>query len=906
MISASLVPRVNPLRVLLLAIFIVHFGTSSSASGPYTLTIVTVGSGTVSRNPNFPQYPNGSVVTLTATPAADWLFSHWDGDLTGGSSPANIEMSGARSVTAHFVAVPLYNLSTSVSGQGTITLSPPGGSYQSNTVVAASATPAQGWAFASWSGDASGSTGPISIRVDSNKSITANFAELVTITEPPAEVITNSGSTVRFNVTAQGTGPFHYQWSFKDQAINGANTSALTINNAQSTNEGTYSVTVSNLVSSATATAALLLTDSGCTGSNVVTVATEEALRNAIEIGGHVQLCFNGTITLTQAIVVTKDVALDAGPREVTISGNDSTRIFVVQTNTVFAATNLTFANGLHRGENGPEIGGPGFGGAVLNEGGTIILTGCNLKNNRAVGGNAAEHSQNAETSGGDASGGAIFNQHGIIQIFSSVLADNTASGGFGSVFDFLFRTQGGDAFGGAIASLGGSVQITESNFSTNKATAANGGAGPIANAGALYLNNTLGSLSNVVFRGNSAIGSDGNGIDPRETTGAAYGGAIRTVRGQTTIHRSEFTGNFSIGGSGFKERGNVGLGGAIYSEGNVHVHASTFAHNTARSGEALGTDTIPQDAKGGAWYNLLTASSTQSTFHSNLAQGAGMFITMGGAVTAPGNAFGGAIFNGASFALTNCTITLNRAASGHAQGDSYSGSKDTAAGGGIFNSTNSSLIAINLTIASNFGNYIEPEGEQSGTVLGANLANSSNATVTLRNTIVAYPDGTNSNVYGVITDGGHNISSDASANFNSGTSFNFTDPRLGSLADNGGPTLTMALLPGSPAIDFGDSNYAPSTDQRGVSRPIGNEIDIGAYEFSPSNSLSIGITVSGNESVQLSFQASAQTSYQIQSSADLSDWTTIETIAASENSTMIAREFSRSPSHRFYRLIAD
>jgi hypothetical protein len=54
----------------------------------------------------------------------------------------------------------------------------------------------------------------------------------------------------------------------------------------------------------------------------------------------------------------------------------------------------------------------------------------------------------------------------------------------------------------------------------------------------------------------------------------------------------------------------------------------------------------------------------------------------------------------------------------------------------------------------------------------------------------------------------------------------------LGPLADNGGPTQTHALLPGSPAIDAGDNTACPATDQRGVTRPLGAACDIGAYEF--------------------------------------------------------------------------
>ena len=59
-------------------------------------------------------------------------------------------------------------------------------------------------------------------------------------------------------------------------------------------------------------------------------------------------------------------------------------------------------------------------------------------------------------------------------------------------------------------------------------------------------------------------------------------------------------------------------------------------------------------------------------------------------------------------------------------------------------------------------------------------------------------------------------------------------DAGIGVLADNGGPTLTHALLAGSPAIDAADSAACPATDQRGVTRPQGAACDVGAYEYEP------------------------------------------------------------------------
>ena len=68
----------------------------------YTLTVNTVGSGTVARNPNQATYHYGDVVTLTATAATGWNFSAWSGDLSGAVNPATITITGDRVVTATF------------------------------------------------------------------------------------------------------------------------------------------------------------------------------------------------------------------------------------------------------------------------------------------------------------------------------------------------------------------------------------------------------------------------------------------------------------------------------------------------------------------------------------------------------------------------------------------------------------------------------------------------------------------------------------------------------------------------------------------------------------------------------------------------------------------------------------
>src|SRR5215471_15283506 len=90
----------------------------------------------------------------------------------------------------------------------------------------------------------------------------------------------------------------------------------------------------------------LLAEESVFAQSNVVTVASEAALRDAMAMGGLVVCSFDGTITLSNAIDVTRDVTLDAHGHSVAISGNNSNRIFTVASGVNFSATNVVFANG--------------------------------------------------------------------------------------------------------------------------------------------------------------------------------------------------------------------------------------------------------------------------------------------------------------------------------------------------------------------------------------------------------------------------------------------------------------------------------------------------------------------------------------------------------------------------------
>ncbi|MBH8559912.1 InlB B-repeat-containing protein [Hymenobacter negativus] len=157
----------------------VAYNQLSAMTSPstYSLSVATTGSGTVTKNPDQATYAIGSNVTLTATPAAGFTFTGWSGDATGSTNPLTVAMTANKSITATFTAVAptTYTLTAATTGGGTVTKTPNQASYASGSSIMLTAAAATGYTFTGWSGDATGSTNPLTVTMTANKTVTATF-----------------------------------------------------------------------------------------------------------------------------------------------------------------------------------------------------------------------------------------------------------------------------------------------------------------------------------------------------------------------------------------------------------------------------------------------------------------------------------------------------------------------------------------------------------------------------------------------------------------------------------------------------------------------------------------------------------------------------------------------------------
>ncbi len=334
-----------------------------------------------------------------------------------------------------------------------------------------------------------------------------------------------------------------------------------------------------------------------------------------------------------------------------------------------------------------------------------------------------------------------------------------------------VVANDGAQVGGGVYVATGATIAATGCTFSGN-ASQTNGG-GLWAGAGVAP------SLADCVFDSNAAYGGFGGGL----FTG---GGAAAT--------RCAFTSNYSGGTSTLTNGTRLGGGGVTSTGGRLTLTTCVADSNQAETGGGVYTD------------GPLTAAA--STISNNAATASGV---SGGGLVADTDASG---------TLTNCTVADNSALN-----DS---------GGGLLLHT--ALTLTNCTVTGNMASssgggvavYAASRPILQGTLIAGNTASSS------------------MDIAGTCTSGGSNLVGDDDTGRSGltngtnsdqvGTASSPIDAKLGQLSNNGGPafqggpTFTVPLLVGSPAVDA-DFAASPNADQRGVRRPIGPRADIGAYE---------------------------------------------------------------------------
>jgi hypothetical protein len=523
-----------------------------------------------------------------------------------------------------------------------------------------------------------------------------------------------------------------------------------------------------------------------------------------------IQFGVTGTISLSKALPDLMSSVMIEGPGADMVTVQRSTggnyRVFTVDKNAVVEISSLTIANGLSSTQ----------GGGLSNDG-TLTLDNIAFSGNSAVqGGGGIYNSPSGSLTVSDTtlsnnktaegSGGAMLND-GMLTISKSTISANHAAEGAGlynsspgtlTIANCTISSNTGANDGGGIYNSG-TLAITGSTISGNTA---------IDNGGGILSAGTL-TVSGTTVSSNSISDSLGSAVD-------AFGGPV-------TMSDSTFTGNMAHSGFGtlslksptamltncLISNNNSGMAGGIVNNGTLMVSNSTVSGNTSGgSGTAAGI------VNGG------TLTVSDSTVSGN-------------------SGFAGGIWNSASLTVSNSTVSGNSAL---IQGVQTSGGIVDVAQNG-----DATVQLLNATVANN---TVSGNSRSSSQLLaGRSGTSTSQATIELHNTLIA-GDGSKPNFFadtgGRFVSDGHNLSNDDGGGYLTGPGdLVSTNPLLSPLQDNGGPTQTMALLPGSPAINAGDNANVLATDQRGLARSSNGRMDMGAFE---SRGFTLTITSGDNQ----------------------------------------------------------
>jgi CSLREA domain-containing protein len=377
-----------------------------------------------------------------------------------------------------------------------------------------------------------------------------------------------------------------------------------------------------------------------------------------------------------------------------------------------------------------------------------------------------------------------------------SLVVDNTGdvddgdfSAGQNTLREALTYANAGDtisfdpSLSGAIISLSSTLTI-DKNVSidgsalASPVTISGGGAVRVfyVNAGVVASMNRLS-----IINGYINDGTEGGGImtwGDLAVTNSSFTNNISTFQGggiavgwggSLSVTNSTFTNNQTATGW---------CGGGINNDGVLTVNASTFTGNQARCGGAI--------SGGGTAMSILA-----STFENNTA-----------------SEVGGALFTNRLMSVTNSTFYQNTASD---------------RGGGVFVGSGT-LNLLNDTFAFNGAYGGGYDGGESGGAIFNEYG-----TISIINTIMAYSTAGSDcrDYWGTFGTMSNNLIMDYTYCVDSIR----TDPGLGSLQANGGPTATMAITNTSPAFNAGSNAYCPTYDQRGEERAPWASCDIGAYE---------------------------------------------------------------------------
>ena len=453
----------------------------------------------------------------------------------------------------------------------------------------------------------------------------------------------------------------------------------------------------------------------------------------------------------------------------------------------------------------------------MYSKSGTLSLTNCTVSGNTAT-----------------AQGGGLLNSAGGATLINCTVSANSAT------------TGGGVSSSGAGATLALSNTIVAGQISGGDVDGSFTGGTTSNLIGVAPKLAALGDYGGPTFTmallpGSPATGngSSGNGVPATDQRGFARGVSVDIGSFQS---QSKLVVNTAFGGTGsatgqLSLAQAVNLANALPTADTITFSPAAFATSstiTLTGGQLSLTDTATTTITGpGA--NLLTVSGTGASRVFDVSGSAALSgLTISGGKAGAG---GGLYDDGGTTTLTGCTVSGNTATTGggiasHGTLTLYgvTVSDNTATTGGGVASTGGTLSLVNATVSGNTargqggGLYVKNDVatltsatiSANAAVTGGGLINSgSTATLTLKNTIVA-GQSSGGDVTGLYVDHGNNVVG--------------VDPGLTALGDYGGPTMTMAPLPGSPAIGRGAAGAGvPTTDQRGFAR--GASVDVGAFQ---------------------------------------------------------------------------